>query len=115
VDDRRLLAMQVHQRLEQLIGPTQHLRDWEWPRLADQQRRQVIAGDKLHHQELPGRISEEVADPRQRRVPQARQQPGLALEGFVDLGSPRQQALEGHPVAEAGIDRLVDRAHTALP
>src|SRR5256714_14739353 len=81
VYDRRLLRVQVVERVEELVGPCEHLRGGGQaalalaPHLFD-----VGAFDELHDEELTVAFREVVAHARERRVRETREQSGLSLE-----------------------------------
>src|SRR6185295_14839654 len=72
--------VQINQSIEHLIGPRNYLRARKWPWLLRDDLRQVITGDELHHQKRAAVLGEIIADPRQRRMIELRQQPGFLLE-----------------------------------
>ena len=114
MNDGRMLAVQISQCAKQLLAPLDDLVGVKRAAALFEHRHQVVAGDVLHDQELTVALGEMVADFRQRRVAQARQQSGLALEGFEHHLIGEEGLFEGDGVAEALIRSLIDRPHAAL-
>src|SRR5215213_4951909 len=115
MDDLRLLGMEVVERIEQLISPRQNLVCRKRPAFARHHLRQVIAGDKLHDEKLAVGFGKMVADAWQRRMMQASEQTGLALELLSQAFIRKKRLFQRHGRIETLVDRLVNRAHAALP
>src|ERR1051325_1764519 len=71
VNNRRLLRVQIVERIEQLVGPLHHVVQGKRAALLLEHLFQVRAGDKLHDEKLPGPFREVVDHAGQRRVAQA--------------------------------------------
>ena len=115
VNDLRLLAVQIGQGRQQLIGPIQHLRDRKWRAASAKLRREIEAGNELHHQKLLVALVKEIGHNRQCRVAQARQNECFALERATKLRAPSQRLLDGHRYAQSGVGGFIDCAHAATP
>src|SRR5439155_22556681 len=63
MDDLTIARVQVDKRIKQLIGPGNHVVLWKRPRSSDNNRSQVDARDKLHHQERSVTFGEVITDP----------------------------------------------------
>jgi len=100
-----------------LLGHVNDRRQGQGPVLADAQL-EVDAFEVLHHEVgLAPRGRAEVHDRDQVRVAQARGDLGLAPEARQGLRVRRQALrhhLHRHPLPQAKLDRLVDRAHAPL-
>src|SRR5947209_13467703 len=68
VYDRRRLCVQVVERVEELVGPSEHLREGEGGAASFQHLGEVFARNVLHDEELPLALLEVVADARKSRV-----------------------------------------------
>ncbi len=68
VHDRRVLGVQVVERVEQAVGPAEDLLDGKSPAARLEQRREVASRDELHHQELVGVDAEVVHHHGERRM-----------------------------------------------
>jgi len=64
----RFACVQVDQRIQQLIGPGDHLTAWKWSGLLGNSLGQIYAADKLHHQKSSIAFGKIVADARQCRM-----------------------------------------------
>src|SRR5947209_12213342 len=114
VYDRRMLRVQVVERVEELIGPSEHLRDGERTAAPFQHLGEVFARNVLHDEELPLALVEVVADARERRVPKVVEESRLALEGFAQVCVVEESFFQRDGPAEAPVCGDVDRAHAAL-
>src|SRR5262245_51396636 len=118
VDDRRFLRVQVFERVEQLIGPSQNLRghkDSLVLRLpVGEQLLEVLARNVLHHQELSFADSEIIGHYRQRGMTQTIEQPGLVRKGLPKLQVVVKSLLKRYRVAKLSVRRLIDRSHSSL-
>ena len=115
VNDGRIDAVQIGQRIEQLIGPSQHSAMVE--RLSELLQRffEVAAGHVFHHDVLPRAFVEQVAHFRQVRMRQACEQIGFALEDVAHLFGVEHAQLERNgAAAETPVAAFINRAHAAL-
>src|SRR5262245_14858410 len=84
MNHRRVLAVNVVQRVEQPLSPFHHLPGCErrasFIQAPSEQRAEVVAFYEIHDQELPAAFYEMVLDLRQRGMTQAGQRRGFALE-----------------------------------
>src|SRR5688500_14467686 len=115
MDYLRILRVKVVERIKQLIGPGQNLIAGERTSFASHHLRQIIAGDKLHHEKLSVAFRKMVAHTRQCRMVQTSQKPRLAFELLSQTFIGKQRLFQGDGGIETLIDCLVDCAHTALP
>src|SRR6185503_12413415 len=76
--------------------------------------RQIVAGNKLHHEELAVAFRKMVTHARQRGMMQTCKQSRLALELFAQTFVGKQRFLQRNGGIETLIDRLVNRAHASL-
>ena len=115
MNDLRILRVEVVERIEQLIRPRQNLVDGKWTSFAIHHLRQIIAGDELHHEKLSITFREMVADTRQCRMMQAREESGLAFKLLSQAFLGKQRLFQRDRGVETLIDGLVNRTHPALP
>src|SRR5687768_15983289 len=115
MDYLRILRVKVVKRIEQLIGPGQNLIAGERTSFASHHLRQIIAGDKLHHEKLSIAFRKMVAYTRQSRMMQTSEKPRLAFELLAQTFIGKQRLFQSDGGIETLIDGLVNCAHTALP
>src|SRR6185369_3287403 len=111
----RILRVQVIKRIEQLICPRQNLVRGKRAALASHHLRQVIAGYELHDEKLSISFRKMVADARQRRMMQSREESCLTFELLPQSLFGKQRLFERDCGIETLVDGLVNRTHTALP
>ena len=114
MDNLRILGVQIVECVTKLIGPTQHFILRKRRVAMRLHFRQVLSRDVLHHQELTIAFVEMVADARQRRVMQPRQQTRLALELLAQLLIGKKRFFQRHRRIKPLVHGLVNRAHAAL-
>ncbi len=106
--------MQVVERVEQLVGPFENLREGERAARARAPHLfEVGAADELHDEELPRAFVEVVAHAGQRRVRKPGEQTRLALELPPEFLAVERRFLERDGRVQALVQRLVNRAHPA--
>src|SRR6266511_745585 len=118
VDDRRFLRVQVFERVEQLVGPTQNLRGHKEPLAlrfpVGEQLFEVLAREVLHHQKLSFADRKIIGHDRQRGVTQTIEQSGFVRKGLPQLQVVVKCLLQSYRVAKLSVRRLIDRPHSSL-
>src|ERR1041384_4654108 len=112
--DRRFLRVQIIERIEQLIGPSQHFRRRESAPALREQFRHVVARNKLHHEELPVALREMIAHAGHRRVPETGEQPRFTFKSFAQELLGEETLFERDGVAEALIYGQINSAHATF-
>ncbi len=115
VNDRRILRVQVCQRIEELVGPFENLVGVNRLPRALHHGREVVARNVLHDEESPFPLDEVVHDDRDSTVSEPVEDRGLALERLLEPSSVDDRLLDGNLAAECLINGKVDRAHSTLP
>src|SRR5438132_8125258 len=113
--DRRVVAMKIYERLQNLVTPAQDIGSRKRPAAYFKQLGQVITGNELHYQVLPVTFGEMVYDIRQRGMAQIRQQAGFAGERVARFSRAEEIFFDGDNAAESLIDRFIDSPHATLP
>src|SRR5215470_1504919 len=118
MDNRRLMTMQVFERIEQLISPAQNLVNGEGFAgllyLFTQQFIQVFSGKQLHHQILRFTFCEMIRNVRQCPMAQPMQQPRLSSKSPAESLISEVSFLHRDPAAKPQILSQVDPPHPAL-
>src|SRR5262245_46717106 len=118
MNNRRLTTVQVFERIEQLISPTQNLLHGECsaslPIPFSQQFFQVFPRKILHYQVLPLSFYKVIHHMWQYSVAQPVQQPRLACKGLTELLLSEASLLHCHPAAKPLVLGQVDSPHAAL-
>lgn len=112
VQHRRLTAMQIIERGEQLIGPLKYIGNGKWAAVPAEQRTQIGAAEKLHHQEIALGVAEIIDHLWQSRMAQRGQNAGLVSKGVDIFGPAAEHLFERNRITQALIDRLVHGSHT---
>src|SRR2546426_1918479 len=115
MQDRRIVAMKIYERFQNLLAPTQDVGGRKGPAAYFKQLGQVITGNELHYQILPVTFGEMIYDIRQRGMAQIRQQAGFAGERVARFSRSEEIFFDGDDAAEPLIDRFIDSPHAALP
>src|SRR6185503_10945241 len=110
----RILRVKIVERIEQLIGPGQNLIGGKRASFTSHHLRQIVAGNKLHHEELAVAFRKMVTHARQRGMMQTSEQTRFAFELFAQPFVGKQGFFQRNGRIETLIDRLVDSAHAAL-
>ena len=114
VNDRRLVVVQVGQRVEHGPGPNDDLGRWKTRSTMVEQLAEVIALDELHDQELRLALDEIIDDDRQRGMAQCGKKLRLAFERAIGVNTREPALLDGDRVLQPRVDRFVDGAHSAV-
>src|SRR5688572_10037641 len=104
MNDLRFLRVKVVERIEQLIRPGQNLIGGKRTSLTRHHLRQIVAGDKLHHEKLTVVFRKVVADAWQCGMVQTSKKPRLTLELFAQTLIGKQRFFQGN----SGIETLID-------
>src|SRR5688500_19547936 len=112
MNDRRLMRMQIRERVKQLVRPKHHPTQRERLLCRLEAFRKIVARDMFHDEVLLFALAEMVANLRQNRMTHSRENSSLAFERIAQhLVTREKSTLQRHRAPKPLIHRHVKPTH----